>query len=78
MYVCVCVCVCRSVCQAMVAPTAVPIVTKLGLQTLNITSLKLIPPHLTFEAVLRPKSRSKVPFARLHYTDHRWPCNRYR
>ncbi len=43
----------------MAAPTAQPIVTKLGLQMLNITSLKLIPPHLTFEAVLRPKSRSK-------------------
>ncbi len=59
--VCVCVCVCRSACQAMAAPAAAPIVTKLGRQTLNITSLKLIPPHLTFEAVLRPKLRSKVP-----------------
>ncbi len=52
MYVCVCVCVC---------------VTKLGLQTLNITSLKLIPPHLTFEAVLRPKSRSKSRSKVPHY-----------
>ncbi len=54
-------CVCRSACQAMAAPTAAPIVTKLGLQTLNITSFKLIQPHLRFEAVWRPKSRSKVP-----------------
>ena len=52
----------RSACQAMAAPTAAPIVTKLGLQTLNITSLKLIPPHLTSEAVLRPNARSKVPY----------------
>ncbi len=59
-------CVSESACQAMAAPTAAPIVTKVGLQTLNITSLKLIPQHLTFEAVLRPKSRSKVPFTTLH------------
>ncbi len=47
----VCLCICLSACQAMAAPTAAPIVTKFDLQTLNITSLKLIPPHLTFEAV---------------------------
>ena len=37
----------------MAAPTAAPTVAKLGLQTLNITSLKLIPPHLTFEAEIK-------------------------
>ncbi len=57
----------------MAAPTAALIVTKLGQQTLHITCSKVIPPHLRFETILRPKSRSnvrsKVPFTTLHYTD---------
>ncbi len=68
------VCVCESACQAMGATTTAPIVTKLGQQTLLITCLKVILPHLRFEAILRPESRSKVrskmrstvPFTALH------------
>ncbi len=39
---------------------------QLGQQTLHILCLKLVPPHLRFEAVLRPKSRSKVSFTKLN------------
>ncbi len=59
------ICVCEAACQAMCDITTTLIVTKLSQQMLHITCLKLIPPHLRFEAFMRPKlrskSRSKVP-----------------
>ncbi len=54
--------VCVSVCRTMGAPTAAPIVTKLGHQMLHVTSSKVTASHFRSEAVLRPKSRSKVAF----------------
>ncbi len=54
---------CVSVCQAMGAPTAGPIVTKLGQQTLHIRSSKVIALHLRSEAALRPKLRPHVACA---------------
>ncbi len=53
MYVCVCV---GLPVRLWPPKTAAPIVTKLGLQTLNITSSKLIPTHLTFEAEIEVQS----------------------
>ncbi len=56
----------------MAAPTAKPIVTKLGQQTLHIAYLKVITPHLRFEAVLRQKSRSNVTFTACSVSRYLW------